>query len=260
MSISDLGETIESSNEQISLSETMIETFESNIAKLRTNITEASSSRKEIDAYRSELERIEKTIKKSVLTTSIAAEEDTLNQLQGGLTALESEKVAHGNDLSYHELANELLRDGGVKAKIIKYYLPHMNKHINKFLSAMDFFVQFDLDEEFNEHIKSRHRDEFSYMNFSEGEKMRIDLALLLSWREIARAKNSVHCNLLILDEIFDSSLDGGGMDEIMKLIKVIGDKANVYVISHKSDQLVDRFSTTISFEKKNNFSRMINT
>jgi DNA repair exonuclease SbcCD ATPase subunit len=260
MSISDLGETIENCNEEISISDKTIETFESNIAKLRTNITEASSSRKEIDAYRSELERIEKTIKKSVLTTSIAAEEDTLNQLQGGLTTLESEKVAHGNDLSYHELANELLRDGGVKAKIIKYYLPHMNKHINKFLSAMDFFVQFDLDEEFNEHIKSRHRDEFSYMNFSEGEKMRIDLALLLSWREIARAKNSVHCNLLILDEIFDSSLDGGGMDEIMKLIKVIGDKANVYVISHKSDQLVDRFSTTISFEKKNNFSRMINT
>jgi len=137
--------------------------------------------------------------------------------------------------------------------------LPHMNKFINKFLTSMDFFVQFHLDEEFNEHIKSRHRDEFSYMNFSEGEKMRIDLALLLAWREIARMKNSINCNLLILDEVFDSSLDSVGMDELMKLLKIISDKSNVYVISHKADQLIDKFSTVISFEKKNNFSKMIN-
>jgi len=122
----------------------------------------------------------------------------------------------------------------------------------------MDFFVQFQLDEEFNEQIKSRYRDDFSYMNFSEGEKMRIDLALLLAWREIARLKNSVSCNLLILDEVFDSSLDSVGMDELMKLLKLISDKANVYVISHKADQLVDKFSTIISVEKKNNFSKII--
>jgi DNA repair exonuclease SbcCD ATPase subunit len=158
----------------------------------------------------------------------------------------------------YHELAGELLRDGGVKSKIIKYYLPHMNKYINKFLSSMDFFVQFQLDDEFNEQIKSRYRDDFSYMNFSEGEKMRIDLALLLAWREIARLKNSVNCNLLILDEVFDSSLDSVGMDELMKLLRIISDKANVYVISHKSDQLVDKFSNIVSFEKKNNFSKII--
>ena len=123
----------------------------------------------------------------------------------------------------------------------------------------MDFFVQFNLDEEFNEQIKSRYRDEFSYMNFSEGEKMRIDLALLLAWREVARLKNSVSCNLLILDEVFDSSLDTGGIDELMKLLKIVSDKANVYVISHKADQLVDKFSNIVSFEKKNNFSKMIN-
>ena len=159
----------------------------------------------------------------------------------------------------YHELASDLLKDGGVKAKIIKYYLPHMNKFINKFLTSMDFFVQFHLDEEFNEHIKSRHRDEFSYMNFSEGEKMRIDLALLLSWREVAKMKNSVHCNLLILDEVFDSSLDSVGMDELMKLLKSVSQNCNVYVISHKSDQLMDKFTNVITFEKKNNFSKMIN-
>ena len=134
-----------------------------------------------------------------------------------------------------------------------------MNKFINKFLGSMDFFVQFNMDEEFNEQIKSRHRDEFSYMNFSEGEKMRIDLALLLAWREIARMKNSVNCNLLILDEVFDSSLDTVGMDELMKLLKTISDKTNVYVISHKADQLVDKFSNLITFEKKSNFSKMIN-
>ena len=132
-----------------------------------------------------------------------------------------------------------------------------MNKYINKYLKAMDFFVQFHIDEEFKEIIKSRHRDEFSYMNFSEGEKMRIDLALLLSWREIARIKNSVNCNLLILDEIFDSSLDSVGIDEVLKLLNALGVKNNVFVISHKADQIVDKFKNTISFEKKNNFSRL---
>ena len=196
---------------------------------------------------------------KSIVVTDLENEKIKLNHLEGGFKVLEDEKIKNSDDLMYHELANELLKDGGVKTKIIKYYLPLMNKYINKFLSAMDFFVQFNLDGEFNEHIKSRYRDEFSYMNFSEGEKMRIDLALLLAWREIARSKNSVNCNLLILDEVFDSSLDGVGMDELMKLLKVISDKANVYVISHKTDQLIDKFSNTITFEKKNNFSRMIN-
>jgi energy-coupling factor transporter ATP-binding protein EcfA2 len=121
----------------------------------------------------------------------------------------------------------------------------------------MDFFVQFYLDNEFNEQIKSRHRDDFSYMNFSEGEKLRIDLSLLLAWRDIAKMKNSVHCNLLILDEVFDSSLDSVGMDELMKLLKMVSKESNVYVISHKADQLVDKFSNIITFEKKNNFSKI---
>lgn len=174
------------------------------------------------------------------------------------LSELESQKEEYRDEVLYFEYANELLKDNGVKSKIINYYLPHINKYINQFLSSMDFFAQFTLDEDFNEKIKSRHRDEFSYTNFSEGEKLRIDLALLLAWREIARAKNSVNCNLLILDEVFDSSLDSVGMDELMKLLTSVGDKSNIFVISHKSDQLVDKFQNLITFEKKNNFSKML--
>lgn len=161
-------------------------------------------------------------------------------------------------DGQYYEVIGGLLKDSGIKSKIIKHYLPIINKLINKYLSAMDFFVKFNLDEEFKESIKSRHRDDFSYESFSEGEKMRIDLSLLLCWREIARMKNSVSCNLLILDEVFDSSLDSGGTEEFMKLLKALGKNSNIFVISHKTDQLIDKFTNVITFEKKNNFSKMI--
>ena len=150
-----------------------------------------------------------------------------------------------------------LLKDTGIKSKIIRHYLPVMNKLINKFLVDMGFFAQFSLDENFNETIKSRHRDQFSYMSFSEGEKMRIDLALLLAWREIARLKNSANTNLLILDEVFDSSLDSVGTEEFLKLMSVLSTSTHVFVISHKSDQLVDKFDNQITFVKKGNFSRL---
>jgi len=157
-----------------------------------------------------------------------------------------------------HAVAHTLLKDSGIKSKIIKHYLPIMNKLINHYLTSMDFFAQFHLDEEFNETIKSRHRDTFSYMSFSEGEKLRIDLSLLLAWREIARLKNSANCNLLILDEVFDSSLDGMGTDEFMKLLHSLGKKCNIFVISHKADNLTDKFPASMSFEKKGNFSRIV--
>ena len=150
-----------------------------------------------------------------------------------------------------------LLKDTGIKSKIIRHYLPIMNKLINKFLTDMGFFAQFSLDENFNETIKSRHRDQFSYMSFSEGEKMRIDLALLLAWREIARLKNSANTNLLILDEVFDSSLDSVGTEEFMKLMSVLSANTHVFVISHKSDQLVDKFDNQITFVKTGNFSKL---
>jgi len=158
----------------------------------------------------------------------------------------------------YNEFAGTLLKDTGIKTKIIKQYLPIMNKLINKYLTAMDFFVNFNIDENFNETIKSRHRDEFSYANFSEGEKMRIDLALLFTWRQIAKLKNSTNTNLLILDEVFDSSLDTVGTEEFLKLMHEMGSETNIFVISHKGDQLFDKFKSVIKFQKKNNFSQVV--
>ena len=160
-------------------------------------------------------------------------------------------------DKQYLDYAGTLLKDGGIKSRIIKQYLPIMNKLINKYLSAMDFFVNFNIDENFNETIKSRFRDEFSYANFSEGEKMRIDLALLFTWRQVAKLKNSTNTNLLILDEVFDSSLDTVGTEEFLKLIHEMGHDTNIFVISHKGDQLFDKFRSVIKFEKVNNFSRI---
>jgi DNA repair exonuclease SbcCD ATPase subunit len=157
----------------------------------------------------------------------------------------------------YLETAIVLLKDGGIKTKIIKQYLPIINKLINAYLSKMGFFVNFNINENFEETIKSRHRDEFSYQNFSEGEKARIDLAILFTWRAIAKMKNSVSTNLLIMDEVFDGSLDDSGTDELLKIIKEITDGTNTFIISHKTDQLFDKFDKVYRFEKKHNFSTM---
>ena len=158
---------------------------------------------------------------------------------------------------TYYEAICEMLKDTGIKTKIIRQYLPVMNKLINKYLNILDFFVKFDLDESFNETIKSRHRDEFSYASFSEGEKSRIDLALLFSWRQIAKMKNSANTNLLILDETFDSSLDVDGVDNLLKILYSLKEDTNVFIISHKKDMLDGKFPSRIEFEKANNFSRI---
>ena len=150
-----------------------------------------------------------------------------------------------------------MLKDGGIKTRIIKQYVPVMNKLINKYLSAMDFFVQFELDENFNETIRSRFRDVFSYSSFSEGEKLRIDLALLFTWRSVAKLRNSVSTNLLIMDEIMDSSLDTSGTEEFLKIIQELSADSNIFIISHKGDQLFDKFHSVIRFEKVKNFSRI---
>ncbi len=212
-----------------------------------------------IENYQSQLVILQS--KKEIKTEQdkdINLEENKLKNYKNDLSVLVKEKNDLQSELIYNESVFELLKDGGVKSKIIKYYLPHINAYINKFLTSMDFFAQFNLDENFNEEIRSRNRDIFSYENFSEGEKMRIDLSLLLAWREIARAKNSINCNLLILDEVFDSSLDSSGMEEFTKIINAIGNKSNIFIISHKPDQLADKFQNMILFEKKNNFSKMI--
>jgi len=162
------------------------------------------------------------------------------------------------NERLMNDTAAALLKDGGIKTKIIKQYVPIINKLVNKYLDRMGFFVNFNIDENFNEVIKSRYRDEFSYANFSEGEKLRIDLALLLTWRTISKMKNSVNTNLLILDEILDRSLDANGTDEFLKIILNLTDDTNVFIISHKTDQLSDRFDKTYKFEKVRNFSRIV--
>jgi energy-coupling factor transporter ATP-binding protein EcfA2 len=149
------------------------------------------------------------------------------------------------------------LKDGGIKTKIVRQYLPIINRLVNRYLSALDFFVNFNLDEAFKETIKSRHRDEFSYASFSEGEKQRIDMALMLTWRAVAKIKNSANTNLLILDEIFDSSLDTNGTEELMKILNLLED-TNLFIISHKGDILQDKFRNVIRFDKVNNFSRIV--
>jgi len=154
------------------------------------------------------------------------------------------------------DFAGKMLKDGGIKTKIIRQYVPIINKLVNKYLASMDFFVDFTLDEQFNEVIRSRHRDEFSYASFSEGEKARIDLSLMLTWRAVAKLKNSVNTNLLILDEVFDGSLDANGSEILMNLFREMNG-TNIFVISHKSDQMVDKFRSMIKFEKVKSYSRI---
>ena len=188
---------------------------------------------------------------------STAEQTGELNQLQEQLVETDVKKKKDKEHKVYIDTARALMQDTGIKTKIIKQYLPIMNQYINKYLADMDFFVNFTLDEEFNETIRSRYRDEFNYHSFSEGEKLRIDLSILFTWREIAKLKNSTNTNLLILDEIFDSSLDTSGTDEFMRILQTTMGKENVFVISHKGDTLIDKFPRVLKFEKHKNFTRM---
>ena len=185
----------------------------------------------------------------------VTQEKDLLKELATTAVTINDQKVERIKEKNLQEIASVLLKDTGIKTTIIREYLPAMNKLINMYLSAMDFFVKFELDESFNEVIKSRFRDEFTYASFSEGEKMRIDLAILFTWRQIAKMKNSVNTNLLILDEIFDSSLDVAGTDYFLTVMDQMGEHANVFVISHKGDVILDKFKNNIRFEKHNDFS-----
>lgn len=186
---------------------------------------------------------------------NIITEKERMKEMAQEAMTLIKQKTGLAEERNLQEIASVLLKDTGIKTTIIREYLPVMNKLINKYLTAMDFYVHFELDEAFNEVIKSRYRDEFTYASFSEGEKMRIDLAILFTWRQIAKLKNSVNTNLLILDEIFDSSLDVAGTDYFLSVMDTLGENTNVFVISHKGDQLAEKFSNTIKFEKKNDFS-----
>ena len=215
-----------------------------------------SESQREIQYRKRQIKAIEKKIDEATgSNSSLKKEKDKLKQLaKDGLKVEESlldEKKVRDN---YNTVTN-MLKDTGIKSTIIRKYLPVMNQLINRYLKELDFYVSFELDENFMETIKSRFRDEFSYASFSEGEKMRIDLALLFTWRTIAKMKNSANTNLLILDEIFDSSLDVSGTDDFLKILHTVSDKTNVFVISHKTESLQDKFASTLHVEKKQNFS-----
>ena len=184
-------------------------------------------------------------------------EHEKLTTFKDNLKTTYDELAQRKDTINYYDFSYSLLKDGGVKTKIIKKYLPLINQQVNRYLQLMDFYINFSLDEEFNETVQSPIHEDFSYASFSEGEKMRIDLALLFTWREVARMKNSVNTNLLIMDEVFDSSLDGFGTEEFLKIIKYVVKDANIFVISHKSG-LEDRFDSVTRFEKIKGFSHKV--
>ncbi len=186
----------------------------------------------------------------NTLLVSLNDSEEKKNELNKKLETFIQEQI-------HHDVVYDILKDSGLKSRIIKHYVPIINGLVNKFLGKLNLYVDFTIDEEFKETIKSRYRDSFSYSSFSEGEKQRIDLAILLTWREIAKMKNSLNCNLLIFDEILDSSLDGAGTESFLKILNKMKNKCSIFIISHKADQLTDKFDQSLQFEKKNNFSKI---
>ena len=218
---------------------------------ISTNNFKISQYQRQIREYEQEVQDITLQIENR------NTERATLKGLKTDLKTVETNKANHTESIEYLDFANSMMKDSGVKAKIVKRYLPVMNQKINKYLQMMDFYINFTLDEQFNECIKSPIHEKFSYESFSEGEKMRIDLAILFTWRDIAKMKNSSSTNILILDEIFDSSLDSNGTDEFTKIIKYVIKDAYVFMISHKVDELTDRLDNLITFEKMNGFSKV---
>ena len=250
------------------------------LQQIEDGVTDASKRISEIGDIQYDIDNIQRQI--GLHQTEILSNQKYIQKINGEIEALKiesdggtdvHERITKGEDeldvlhtkhkslidkTHYYEIATMLLRDQGVKEKIIKQYVPIMNKLINKYLAQLEFYVGFELDESFDETIKSRFRDVFKYENFSQGEKMRIDLALLFTWRSVARMKNSVNTNLLILDEVFDSSLDVAGTDEFLKaVLNTLTDGVNAFIISHKGDTLYDKFSNVLRFEKYKNFSRL---
>lgn len=230
-----------------------IEAIEDEIGSLNLQMSEHNANYKmamnTCKSIKKELEEAEKEVE--------AVDDAKIKELKLELDARHGEQQEAFDDKEVIGVVASILKDGGIKTRIVKQYIPVMNKLINKYLAAMDFFVDFQLDESFNETIKSRFRDVFSYASFSEGEKLRIDLALLFTWRAVAKLRNSVSTNLLIMDEIMDSSLDNAGTEEFLKIINEITQDSNVFIISHKGDQLYEKFDQVIKFEKVKNFSRM---
>lgn len=255
--IDEVEKAVEQARDQITIIQERIETItaiQTEISELQNNITDLNN---EVKVNNKIIEKLNLEIDAASNTdVDINNEKAKLKNIAKEVITLSEDKSLLNDEKYYLDVASILLKDTGIKTKIIKQYLPVMNKIINKYLQSMDFFVSFELDESFSEKIKSRHRDEFSYASFSEGEKQRIDLALMLAWRTIARMKNSTNTNLLILDEVFDSSLDASGADLLYLILDTLDANTNVFVISHR-DSMFDKFRSVIRFEKKNNFSQI---
>jgi len=263
-------EKIEEKEHIVSEVDSALQTLQSSLGEAELRLSEITGIQREISsrqhllrdthssikAYQKEISLWEKEIANARNKTE-SFNESTILELNEQQNALLTRKNDILAEREMFDLATIILRDSGIKSRIIKQYIPIINTLVNKYLAAMDFFVKFELNESFEEKILSRHRDDFTYDSFSEGEKMRIDLALLFTWRSIARMKNSAHTNLLILDEVFDASLDANGCDEFLKLIHSLED-SNIFVISHKGDVLHDKFSNTLRFTKQQNFSRIV--
>ena len=235
--------------------ERLFTTLTKEISKLNNDIsqnnTRISGFNRQIRDLESEIQKFTEQLKNRNI------EHEKLNEFKQSLQKTDDELSDRSQDIVHHDFAYSLLKDDGVKTKIIKKYLPLINQQVNRYLQMMDFYINFKLNEEFIETVESPIHEDFSYSSFSEGEKMRIDLALLFTWREVARVKNSVNTNLLIMDEVFDSSLDGFGVDEFMKIIRFVIKDANIFVISHKSD-LHDKFDHLIKFSKERGFSKRV--
>ena len=245
-------------SKKLKVQEDRIEEIDKVSEEYDRNLKEQMNMNSHISACEQYIKKVSNQIEDiSDMEDDIEKQKSELEEVKEDIRIYTEEKEELSQKKYLYEIAGSLLKDGGIKAKIIKQYLPIINKYINVHLGKMDFYVSFELDEGFNETIKSRHRDEFTYDSFSEGEKMRIDLALLFTWRAIAKLKNSVNTNLLILDEVFDSSLDTAGTDEFLKILYDLTGNVNTFVISHKGEVLYDKFDKTIKFEKHQNFSRI---
>ena len=236
--------------------EAQISLVTEDLKDLRMQVSEIANNNKEISSLQKTIGEYQRFLDKEVVADLTAATSDCESMKQEKQSFME-EKFEISEQYNYNSVMGEMLKDTGIKTKIIKQYLPAINQLTNKYLQVLDFFVHFNLDESFVETIRSRHRDAFTYDSFSEGEKQRIDLALLFTWRQIAKMKNSVATNLLILDETFDSSLDHEGVENLLKILYTLGEDTNVFVISHKGDILDGKFEQKIEFRKERNFSKM---
>jgi hypothetical protein len=228
------------------------------IMELQVELDRLAAAQRKASSIQSSIEMLRGTKKADVKLVDLTDKESELSLFQIQADEYRDDLDELNEKSMYNDIAQELLKDSGIRTKVIREYLPAMNILINQYLQTLDFFVSFNLDESFTETIKSRHRDSFVYANFSEGEKMRIDLSLLFAWRKIAQMKNSTNTNLLILDETFDSSLDDDGVDNLMKILYSMGDDTNTFIISHKPDILESKLDAKLTFSKPNNFSQLL--